>query len=172
MEKQAKTLAPGFEAKDVTGKLQNLGKIAAQRPVLMFFIQRDCPCSKEAAPFISQLAAHYRDRFTVIGVVDSSTAAGQNWLRETGAKFTLIADPKQAIIHAYKAPSSNYLTLIDKGGRIFKSYPGVGQSILRELNSRIAGQTGLSPAAAKFESAPKKPVIGCTFPVTKLDAIS
>ncbi len=172
MEKQAKTMAPEFEAADVNGDQVSLRKASASKPVLIFFIQRDCPCSKEAAPFISQLAEHYRGRFTVVGVIDSNARDAKAWILETGAKFTVVPDPQQAIIHAYKAPTANYLTMVDARGRIYKSYPGVGRTILTDLNIHIAAQTKHAAMTTKFDSAPKKPVIGCTFPVLKLDTIT
>ena len=56
---QANTTAPDFEWKEADGKATTLAKQAATKPVLLYFIEKECPCSRDAAVYIDQLQAAF-----------------------------------------------------------------------------------------------------------------
>ena len=134
---QERTAAPQFCTTDIVGNALSLASLTEKKPLVLFFIERECPCAREAAPFFSQLQVAYRDACTVVGVINSDEDAARAWVKTTGADFPIIADPSCAIIRTYGAECAAYTTLVAPGGMIVKTHPGYGAKMLREISKRF-----------------------------------
>ena len=149
---------------DLTGKVLSLASLTAEKPLVLFFIDCECSCSRDAAPFLNQIQAAYGKNCTVVGVTNSGADVARAWFEQVGPQFPIIADPDLAIIGAYRAKRSVYTIVVEPGGKIVKTYPGYSAETLTELSATIARLGGVSVRPLTFEGAPKKLVSGCPFP--------
>ena len=160
-ELQAQTAAPAFRTTDLTGKMLSLASLTEKKPLVLFFIERECPCSREAAPFFDKLQAEYGDACTVVGVVNAGPEVAREWSKKVGARFPIVADPDLAIINAYGAERSAYTTVVAPGGTIVKTYPGYSAQTLKELSATVARLGGAAERSLSLDGAPQKLVAGC-----------
>jgi len=158
---QANTPAPDFEWKEVEGKPTTLAKQAASKPVLLYFIERDCPCSRDAAIYINQLSAAFGSAVKVVGLINADGETAAAWKAATKAKFLVLADPDLAIAGAFKAERSATTLLVAPGGIIAKANPGYSAGTLQELAGLIARYARLPAPKLTFVSAPEKLTSGC-----------
>jgi len=161
IELQSKTAAPAFHAADLAGEPLDLASLTAKKPLLLFFIERECPCARDAAPFLQQLQDACGDACRVVGVINADVATARLWTKATGTRFAIIADPDCRIIHSYQADYAAYLTLVAPGGTIVKTHPGYSAETLRELSTSIAKLAGVAEHPLSLEKAPKSLVVGC-----------
>lgn len=159
--------AAPFNLADADGKAINFRLLCASKPVVLFFIELNCPCSRDAAPYLSTIQAEYGDACSVIGIVNGSAEEARAWQRQTGAKFRVVPDPELKIINTYHAERSVYTTLIAPGGKIQTAYPGYSASMLKELSTRIAALSGAKAITDAFETAPKTLTTGCPYAIKK-----
>ena len=160
-EGQKGNTAPTFEWQDATGKTINSKILSATKPLLVYFIEKECPCSRDAAVFINQLQAAYGNSLNVVGVVNASAEVAAEWSKVTQAQFPVIADPDCAIIDAFKAERSASTILVAPGGVIAQSNPGYNAQILADLSNKIAGYSRRAFVILNFKSAPEKLTSGC-----------
>jgi peroxiredoxin len=156
-------LASEFLGFDTEGHWLSLKDLSRSKPVVLFFIEASCPCSRDASKFLSQLQRVYKERCTVIGVIDSDATIAKKWAQLAQCTFRLFPDAHQSTISGYQVPSSVYSILIAPGGRIERTYPGYSQSMLKELNSRVALLSGTAPKSLSVQKAPKQLTTGCRF---------
>ena len=69
-ENLAKSVASDFDLPTYDGSNFHLLDELQKKPVLIIMTKDGCPCSMEAQPFFSQLAAHYSEKLTTVGVID------------------------------------------------------------------------------------------------------
>lgn len=142
-------------------------RLDGAKPSLLFFIEADCPCSRDATPFINQLQAHFGKSCQVIGVINSQPETAKAWANEVSCHFPVVADPRLKLIASYGALSSVYTTVVAPGGRIEKTYPGYSQQVLKELTIRLARLSQQATPIIKFSGAPKRLLSGCPFDIPK-----
>lgn len=141
-----------------------LSQLAEKRPVILYFIARNCPCSQIASVHMQRLQDAYADAIHVVGVIDADPDAAGEWRRRAGISFPVVADPFCEIIHAHKVERSMHTTLLAPGGRITKDYPRHSVGSLEDLNAQIALLLSKPAKPISTEGAPVKPTAGCTFP--------
>jgi bilirubin oxidase len=163
-QRQAQTMAPDFQAVDAAGHSLDMRSLTAAKPLVLFFIERECPCARDAAPLLERLQAAYAEQCNFVGVIDADAEASRQWAKEVGVHLTIVPDPQQNIIKAYGASRAVYTTLIAPGGKIMKTYPGYSAATLSEIAATIAQLTRLEPRTLKLDDAPGKLVVGCPFP--------
>ena len=156
--------APKFEASNSNGKMVNLQNLSQSKPIALVFIEKECPCSKDATPFYNQIQAAFGDKAKVVGVINASATYAAEWAKKFGWKGQLVSDPELKIINAYNAKGSIYTSLIAANGTIVKSYPGYSRDMLSELNSKLASLVKITAPTLKLSQAPKDMVAGCPFP--------
>ena len=154
-------VAANFVRVASNGARVDLAALSAIKPVVLYFIEKDCPCSKDAAKYMSQLQSQYGEKVAVVGVVAAASAT--SWSAEVKPAFPVVADPTLQIAKAYGAKRSVYTTLIAPGGRILKTYAGYGQAMLSELSAKVARLGAVSPRAISVADAPVALTSGCLF---------
>jgi peroxiredoxin len=172
MAKAAKSLggvaAPPFQAVSLSGRRCSLANLAGDKPLVLYFIEVQCPCCKGAKPYIDRIKNYYGDLCNVVGVIDAKPEMAKLWVQTVGPQFDVIPDPDMKIVRAFSAQRGVYTTLIAPGGRIVTAYPGYCQSMLRDITSKIARLAGVAARPMPLEPAPKRMTSGCIFPGTKL----
>ncbi len=153
--------APAFRATDLAGKPLSLATLTETKPLVLFFIDCECPCSRDAAPFLGRLQALYGDAVTVLGVTNSDAEVAAAWAKEAGVKFPVVADPGLAIVGDYGAARSVSTTVVAPGGKVAKSYPAYSAETLTDLSATVARLAGVAVRTLPVEDAPKKLVSGC-----------
>lgn len=153
-----------FSELDDKGYSVDLDELTKEKPVVLFFIEAGCPCSKEATPFFNQLQTAFGDACKVVGVINSDQATARQWVNQVGAKFSVVSDLGGKVIKSYGAQSSVYTTLVAKGGTISRTYPGYGREMLTEIGAKIVKMTSAKPQGLDFSAAPAKLTAGCPYP--------
>ncbi len=159
----SKQVAPDFATNDTSGRSFSLASLTKDRPLVLFFVEAGCPCSRDAAPFLDRIRAQYGDYVNVVGVIAAKQEVARAWVKQVGVQFPVIADPDKKIIAAYGAERAAYTTLVGPDGRIIKTYPGYGQEMLTEISNSIARLSNANWSPMEFETAPKRLVVGCPF---------
>lgn len=168
--KQDASQAPDFGGVDTEGRWWTLKTLTKGRPLVLYFIELECPCCKGAKGYLDRLQNYYGDKANIVGVINADAETARIWRSAVTAQFRVMADPDLRIIRAYKAQRGVYTTLVDANGRIVKAYPGYSQSMLHELASRIEALTGTPPRNMPVAPAPKTLTSGCLFPGTPITA--
>ena len=162
-ERMATKLAPTFAANDVQGRRHTLAEFLEKGPVLVTFINVDCPCSRDAEPMYQALADAYPG-ITVVGVAGASSAEATKWAKANHCGHLVLADTDLRIVHAYGAISSVYTALITPLGKIVKMWPGYSQAMMQEVSDKAADLLGVSPVKLPTKLAPAEMAAGCAFP--------
>jgi blue copper oxidase len=160
---QSGEIAPRFQARDTNGNSVSLASLTSTKPLVLYFIERDCPCSRDATAFINHLQEQYGDVANVLGVINSSADDAKAWTRTVETNFPVVADPTGQIIKAYKAKRSVYTTIVGTDGRIARTYPGYSQSTLSDTGSQLARMLNIRARPLDLEFAPKQIITGCSF---------
>ena len=162
-ERPVGSLAPTFRTTDLDGKPMNLASLTEKKPLVLFFIDCECPCSRDAAPFMDRLQSLYGDVCTVVGITNSDAKVAGAWAKQVGVRFSLVADPNLSIINDYSAVRSVSTTVVAPGGKIVKTYPAYNAEMLTDLSATVARLGGVAVRTLPVDDAPKKLVSGCPF---------
>ncbi|ARU39770.1 hypothetical protein CCB80_00865 [Armatimonadetes bacterium Uphvl-Ar1] len=158
-------MAPDFSLPDENGKLHNLDSLTkGNKPLLIFFIEKKCPCCLGAKHFVDTLTDKYEQEATVIGVINAAGKEAETWRKLTQPHFLVLEDPGQKVIRAYSAERGVYTTLISPDKKIVKAYPGYSLETLKEISAKIAELAGIPDKGFDSIAAPKKLTSGCLFP--------
>ncbi len=157
--------APDFSLPDEKGIFHSLSGLTANgKPLLIFFIEKECPCCVGAKHFVDRLADNYETEANVIGIINATGKEAEVWLELTQPHFKVLQDPEQKIIRAYAAERGVYTTLISPVKTIEKAYPGYSLETLQDISMRIAKLANIPDKGFKSEAAPTKLTSGCLFP--------
>ena len=162
-ERRTGTPAPDFAAPDTDGNAVSLKSISSARQVILFFIEKDCPCSKDAAAFINEIQTEYSSSCRVVGVINTDAKEARAWAEAANCGFSLIPDPNLKIINLFSAERSVTTMVFTSGAGLVKTYPGYGREMLNDLSTRMARLGGVPVRPIDFTSAPAKSVAGCPF---------
>ncbi len=160
---KAGTIAPDFSGKTSAGKAHSLKSLIGKKPTVLYFIGHDCPINATAEVYYQRIATAYSGKVNFVGVIDCDSAKYGEWQATFKPTFPVLLDSKQTIIKRYRALSSPWVVLIDKQGRIQKSWAGYSVSQLKEIGSTVAKSAGAKPVAINTKGAPDRHQIGCSF---------
>ena len=114
---------------------------AGKQPVVLEFWATWCPLCKALEPTLK--AAHARwggsVRFAAVGVgVNETPASIRRHLAEHPLPFPVFFDARGAAVRAYQAPTTSYIVILDRTGKV--SYTGAGaEQDLAPAIARVAG---------------------------------
>lgn len=165
MEEGSKEIADRT-AQDATlqngkGEPTALSSFWESRPAVVVFTKDGCPCSLESQSFFNLLAVHYKGRADFVAVMDAKPAVASKYEEDLKLPYPVLSTKDDSVFRSFAAERSVYVTLIEKGGRIAKQWPGYSSSMLRELDQRLAVLCGGSSSGLTFDDAPEKATSGC-----------
>lgn len=127
---------------DLDGKPVDLGRFIGKRPVVLEFWATWCPVCAALEPSLKAAHARYGDRvqFVAIGVaVNESPRTIKRHLAEHPLPFPVLYDADGAAVRAYRAPTTSYIVVLDKAGRVVYTGAGAEQDIAAVLGP-VAGK--------------------------------
>ncbi|MBN8690656.1 MAG: redoxin domain-containing protein [Armatimonadetes bacterium] len=163
--------APAFNLKGTDGKEYSLTELTKDKPLLIFFVERECPCCLGAKYFVDRLIDLYPGQINAVGIINAKGAKAERWARVTKPRFIVLEDFEQKAIRAYSAERGVYTTLIAQGGTIAKAYPGYSKSMLQELSNDVANLLKVEPKKFVSKAAPDEMTSGCVFPDPTTDKL-
>jgi peroxiredoxin len=129
--------APAFELKSLGGGVQSLQEILSHGPALLVFYKISCPVCQLVAPYLERLAASSEIQVIGISQDDADSTAGFN--QRFGVTFHTLLDEFSAgypASNAYGISSVPTLFLVDRDGRVAKSFTGFSKRDIEDLGER------------------------------------
>jgi len=154
---------PSFSAVARDGTVFTWSGMSGTRPLVLFFIRQNCPCSVEFEPFYHRLAGRYRDVAEFVGVIDAGTDAALAYATANNSRYRVLADPARAIISRFEAKNGGYVALLRPGGAIDTLWPGCSAEMMRELGRRIAELGAVTERSIDVAGMPGALTTGCPF---------
>jgi peroxiredoxin len=135
------TTAPAVTLEDLDGKPVDLGRAVGKQPMLLEFWATWCPLCQALEPALK--AAHTRYggavRFVAIGVgVNQTPASIRRHLADHPLPFPVLFDASGAAVRAYQAPTTSYIVVLDKAGKVRYTGAGAEQDVATAL-ARVVG---------------------------------
>jgi peroxiredoxin len=129
--------APAFELKSLGGGARSLQEILSHGPALLAFYKISCPVCQLIAPYLERLAASSEIQVIGISQDDADSTAGFN--QRFGVTFHTLLDEFSAgypASNGYGISSVPTLFLVDRDGRVAKSFTGFSKRDIEELGER------------------------------------
>ncbi len=130
------TRAPAVTVQDLDGKTVDLGRFVGQQPVLLEFWATWCPLCKALEPALKAAHARYGGavQFVAVGVgVNESPASIKRHLAEHPLPFPVLFDASGTAVRAYQAPTTSYIVILDRTGKVTYTGTGADQDIAAAL---------------------------------------
>ena len=135
------TRAPAVALEDLDGKPVDLGRYVGKQPMLLEFWATWCPLCQALEPALKAAHARYGGtvRFVAIGVgVNQTPASIRRHLTDHPLPFPVLFDASGAAVRAYQAPTTSYIVVLDKAGKVTYTGAGAEQDVATAL-ARVAG---------------------------------
>jgi thiol-disulfide isomerase/thioredoxin len=123
------TKAPAVKINDLDGKPVDLGQYLGTRPVLLEFWATWCELCEELLPRVRAAHAAYGSKVEFIGVnvtVNQSPERVRKYLEKHQPGFRTLYDDQGTSIRAYQVPTTSYVVVVDRAGKV--AYTGTGGS--------------------------------------------
>jgi len=136
------TKPPAVTVQDLDGKSVDLGRYVGKQPVLLEFWATWCPLCKALEPSLKAAHVRYRDRVQFVAVavaVNESQRSIQRHLAQHPLPFPVLYDFDGAAVRAYQAPTTSYIVVLDKSGKVAYTGAGAEQDVAAVL-AKIAGR--------------------------------
>ena len=119
--------APRVVVHDLDGRGVDLGRYVGERPVFLEFWATWCELCAQLMPTVEAAHARYGSQVEFIGVnvsVNQSPARVRRYLAEHKPPFRTLYDDQGISTRAYRVPTTSYVVIIDRSGRV--AYTGSG----------------------------------------------
>lgn len=141
------TRAPAVVINDLDGHPVDLGAVIGKRPVLLEFWATWCELCKALYPTVEKAAARYGDRVAFYGInvtVNQTPARVRKYVAEHHPPFLTLYDDRGVGVRAYQAPTTSFIVIIDRDGKVAYTGSGVDQDLDAAL-AKVAGPAPTSP---------------------------
>ena len=132
--------APAVALEDLDGKPVDLGAYVGRQPVLVEFWATWCPLCKALEPTLKAAHARFGStvRFVAIGVgVNETPRSIKRHLAEHPLPFPVLFDASGTAVRAYQAPTTSYVVVLDKAGKVTYTGAGAEQDIASALEQVV-----------------------------------
>jgi len=119
--------APAVKVNDLDGKPVDLGRYIGKQPVLLEFWATWCELCEELLPRVRAAQAAYGSKVEFIGVnvtVNQSPERVRKYLEKHKPGFRTLYDDQGTSIRAYQVPTTSYVVIVDRAGKV--AYTGTG----------------------------------------------
>jgi thiol-disulfide isomerase/thioredoxin len=133
--------APAVVVHDLDGKPVDLGAFLGKKPVLLEFWATWCERCEELLPRVRAAHAEYGDRVEFFGVnvaVNQTPERVKRWVQSNTPPFRPLYDDEGTSIRAYEAPTTSFVVVVDRAGKVAYTGTGGTQDISRILRTVAA----------------------------------
>jgi thiol-disulfide isomerase/thioredoxin len=126
------TDAPGAQVHKLDGTQTDLSQYIGKTPVLIEFWATWCPVCKELEPKMLDLAKRYGTQVKFLGVavsVNESPRRVKAYAEKYRYPYELVFDTDGNAVTAYDVPTTSYVVLIDKSGKVIYTGQGADQDL-------------------------------------------
>jgi thiol-disulfide isomerase/thioredoxin len=136
------TRAPAVKVNDLDGKPVDLGRYIGKQPVFLEFWATWCELCEELLPRVRAAQAAYGSKVEFIGVnvtVNQSPERVRKYLETHQPGFRTLYDDEGTSIRAFQVPTTSYVVIVDKSGKV--AYTGTGgtqefDTVLRKITQQ------------------------------------
>jgi thiol-disulfide isomerase/thioredoxin len=134
--------APAVVVKDLEGQPVDLGQYIGHKPVLLEFWATWCEVCRDLMPTVRAAHQEFGDRVEFFGVnvtVNQSPDRVRKYVAAEHPPFRTLYDEEGVSTRAYQAPTTSFVVIIDRTGKV--AYTGTGAtqdlaSALRAVSSQ------------------------------------
>jgi thiol-disulfide isomerase/thioredoxin len=133
--------APAVVVHDLDGKPVDLGAYIGKRPVLLEFWATWCERCEELLPRVRAAHAEFADRVEFFGVnvaVNQTPDRVKRWVESNTPPFRPLYDDEGTSTRAYQAPTTSFVVVVDREGKVAYTGTGGTQDISRVLRTVVA----------------------------------
>ena len=155
------TQAPPFSLPTLNGTPWNLTH-NADRPVVLFFFETDCPSCRLSVPYLKRLADWLGDSAAVVGISQDPADVTREIVSRLGIHFPILLDADLSVSRLYDPLAVPTLFLLDSEGRIVRHHTGFEKAAFNDCAGELATLLGkqTTTIADPYDGAPEsKP--GC-----------
>jgi thiol-disulfide isomerase/thioredoxin len=119
--------APAVKVNDLDGKPVDLGQYIGKRPLFLEFWATWCELCEELLPRVRAAQAAYGSQVEFIGVnvtVNQSPDRVRKYIDTHRPGFRTLYDDQGTSIRAYQVPTTSYVVVVDRSGKV--AYTGTG----------------------------------------------
>ena len=134
------TKGPPATVQDLDGNTVDLGRYVGKQPVLLEFWATWCPLCKALEPALKAAYKQYGGtvQFVAVGVgVNESPASIKRHLAEHPLPFPVLFDASGNAVRAYRAPTTSYIVVLDRTGKVTYTGTGTDQDITAALRQVV-----------------------------------
>jgi thiol-disulfide isomerase/thioredoxin len=134
--------APAVVVKDLDGAPVDLGSYIGRRPMLLEFWATWCEVCEALLPKVRAAHDEFGGRVEFFGVnvaVNQTPGRVRKYVAERQPPFRTLYDAEGASIRAYEAPTTSYIVIVDRAGKVAYTGTGEDQDLATALRS-VAGQ--------------------------------
>ena len=136
------TRAPAVAVRDLDGKTVDLGQYLGKEPLFLEWWATWCEQCDVLLPRVRAARAELGDRVRFFGInvaVNQSPDRVRRYIESTDVPFRTLYDAEGASTRAYAAPTTSYVVIVDRAGRVAYTGTGGDQDFLGALR-RVAAR--------------------------------
>lgn len=134
--------APSVIINDLEGQPVDLSSIIGKKPVLLEFWATWCGLCKALLPQLERVKKAYGDRVEMVGInvtVNDSKNRVRKYLAEHRPPFRVLFDEKGVGARAFEVPTTSYIVVIDRAGRVVYTGSGADQDLVAAVRKATGG---------------------------------
>jgi methylamine dehydrogenase accessory protein MauD len=119
--------APAVEVHDLEGKPVALGRYLGKKPVFLEFWATWCELCEQLLPRVKAAKSAYGDKVEFIGInvtVNQTPEKVRKYVDKHQPGYLVLYDDRGTSIRAYQVPSTSYVVIVDREGKV--AYTGLG----------------------------------------------
>src|SRR5690606_645789 len=121
---------------DLDGNTVDLGRIVGTKPALLEFWATWCPLCEELEPQMRTIAQRYGTDIEVLVIavgVNQNPRSIRRHLQRHEVPDRTPFDAREAATRAYPAPTTSYVVLLDRNGKVAYTGQGSDQDLLKAV---------------------------------------
>ena len=133
--------APLITINDLDGKPLELASLIGKKPVMLEFWATWCAVCKALLPKVEQVHARFGEQISIVGVnitVNESKERVRRYLDVHKPPFIALYDDKGAGSRAYDVPTTGFIVIIDRLGKIAYTGSGEDQDLVGAMAKVVA----------------------------------
>jgi len=133
--------APSVVVKDLDGVPVDLGRLIGKQPFLLEFWATWCEVCEALMPRVREARGTFGDRVEFFGVnvaVNQSPERVRKYVAAHQPPFRTLYDDAGVSTRAYEAPTTSFIVIVDRTGRVAYTGTGASQDLATALQAVVA----------------------------------